>query len=80
MCDFPEIKHCSKFHSIHISAEKKITQQSQYARASHITDEQGIREEVVLKILGDGGTKWCPQTSPDGNRVRQILKERKQSP
>lgn len=57
-----------------------MEQQSQYARASHITDEQGIREEVVLKILGEGGTKWCPQTSPDGYRVRQILKKRKQSP
>ena len=55
MCDFPEIKRCSKFHSIHISAEKEIAQQSQYAGTSHITDEQGIREEVVLKILGEGG-------------------------
>lgn len=50
-----------------------MEKQSQFARASHITDEQGIREEVVLKILGEGGKKWCPQTSPDGTRVRQIL-------
>lgn len=50
-----------------------MEKQSQYARASHITDEQGIREEVVLKILGEGGKKWRPQTSPDGTRVRQIL-------